>query len=100
MKSSGNVKSGTKCSFFLKNTFSRLCLVLRAGDTFRWKGENVSTAEVADTLGHVAGIASCTVYGVKIPGQPDGRAGMAAIVLKDEYWVQDSSVQRQGDDPT
>ncbi|KAF9277991.1 hypothetical protein BGZ68_008851 [Mortierella alpina] len=72
----------------------------RAGDTFRWKGENVSTAEVADTLGHVDGIASCTVYGVKIPGQPDGRAGMAAIVLKDEYWVQDPSVQRQGDDPT
>ncbi|KAF9204881.1 hypothetical protein BGZ59_000813 [Podila verticillata] len=57
----------------------------RAGDTFRWKGENVSTAEVADTLGHVDGITSCTVYGVTIPGQ-DGRAGMAAIVLKDEYW--------------
>lgn len=57
----------------------------RAGDTFRWKGENVSTAEVADTLGHVDGITSCTVYGVTIPGQ-DGRAGMAAIVLKNEYW--------------
>ncbi|KAF9953775.1 hypothetical protein BGZ72_005166 [Mortierella alpina] len=67
----------------------------RAGDTFRWKGENVSTAEVADTLGHVEGIASCTVYGVKIPGQQDGRAGMAAIVLKDEYWVQDPTGQRQ-----
>ncbi|KAF9348383.1 hypothetical protein BGX26_000211 [Mortierella sp. AD094] len=60
----------------------------RAGDTFRWKGENVSTAEVADTLGYVDGIASCTVYGVTIPGQ-DGRAGMAAIVLKDNYWDQD-----------
>ncbi|KAF9950627.1 hypothetical protein BGZ70_001291 [Mortierella alpina] len=72
----------------------------RAGDTFRWKGENVSTAEVADTLGHVEGIASCTVYGVKIPGQQDGRAGMAAIVLKDEYWVQDPSGPRQeADDP-
>ncbi|KAF9388010.1 hypothetical protein CPB97_001739 [Podila verticillata] len=57
----------------------------RAGDTFRWKGENVSTAEVADTLGRVDGITSCTVYGVTIPGQ-DGRAGMAAIVLKNEYW--------------
>lgn len=54
----------------------------RAGDTFRWKGENVSTAEVADTMGRVEGIASCTVYGVTIPGQ-DGRAGMAALVLKD-----------------
>ncbi|KAG0209614.1 hypothetical protein BGX33_005435 [Mortierella sp. NVP41] len=60
----------------------------RAGDTFRWKGENVSTAEVADTLGHVDGIASCTVYGVTIPGQ-DGRAGMVAVVLKDQYWEED-----------
>lgn len=60
----------------------------RAGDTFRWKGENVSTAEVADTLGHVEGIASCTVYGVSVPEQ-DGRAGMVAIVLKDSYWEED-----------
>ncbi|KAF9538105.1 hypothetical protein EC957_007224 [Mortierella hygrophila] len=60
----------------------------RAGDTFRWKGENVSTAEVADTLGHVEGIASCTVYGVRVPGQ-DGRAGMVAVVLKDSYWEED-----------
>ncbi|KAG0056011.1 hypothetical protein BGZ83_006624 [Gryganskiella cystojenkinii] len=54
----------------------------RAGDTFRWKGENVSTAEVADTIGRAENVASCTVYGVSIPGQ-DGRAGMAALFLKD-----------------
>ncbi|GJJ68089.1 hypothetical protein EMPS_00435 [Entomortierella parvispora] len=60
----------------------------RAGDTFRWKGENVSTAEVADTLGHLDGIASCTVYGVTVPRQ-DGRAGMVAVVLKDAYWETD-----------
>ena len=60
----------------------------RAGDTFRWKGENVSTAEVADTLGHVEGIASCTVYGVTVPEQ-DGRAGMVAVALKDSYWEED-----------
>ena len=59
----------------------------RAGDTSRWKGENVSTAEVAD-LGHVDGIASCTVYGITVPGQ-DGRAGIVAVVLKDQYWEED-----------
>ncbi|KAI7832844.1 putative bifunctional fatty acid transporter/acyl-CoA synthetase FAT1 [Gamsiella multidivaricata] len=54
----------------------------RAGDTYRWKGENVSTAEIADSMGRVDGLTSCTVYGVSVPGQ-DGRAGMAALVLKD-----------------
>ncbi|KAF9990538.1 hypothetical protein BGZ75_001411 [Mortierella antarctica] len=54
----------------------------RAGDTYRWKGENVSTAEIADTIGRVAGVTSCTVYGVSVPGM-DGRAGMATLVLKD-----------------
>jgi acyl-CoA synthetase (AMP-forming)/AMP-acid ligase II len=50
----------------------------RAGDTFRWKGENVSTNEVADILDAVPGVVEANVYGVQIPGS-DGRAGMAAI---------------------
>jgi len=54
----------------------------RMGDTFRWKGENVSTQEVADALNGAPGIAESTVYGVTIPGE-DGRAGMAAVVLRD-----------------
>jgi fatty-acyl-CoA synthase len=51
----------------------------RIGDTFRWKGENVATSEVAEALGVVAGVREANVYGVTVPGM-DGRAGMAALV--------------------
>lgn len=54
----------------------------RVGDTFRWKGENVSTNEVANVLTGLDFIQDANVYGVQIPGQ-DGRAGMAGILLKD-----------------
>lgn len=52
----------------------------RVGDTFRWKGENVATQEVAEILNGAPGISETNVYGVEIPGA-EGRAGMAAIVL-------------------
>jgi fatty-acyl-CoA synthase len=51
----------------------------RIGDTFRWKGENVSTSEVAETINIFPGVKDANVYGVQIPGR-EGRAGMAAIV--------------------
>jgi fatty-acyl-CoA synthase len=53
----------------------------RVGDTFRWKGENVSTTEVAETINLVPGVKETNVYGVPLPGR-EGRAGMAAIVCE------------------
>jgi len=55
----------------------------RLGDTFRWKGENVATSEVAEAITAFAAIAEANVYGISIPGT-EGRAGMAALVLKGE----------------
>ena len=51
----------------------------RIGDTFRWKGENVATSEVSETICRFPGVREANVYGVVIPGS-DGRAGMATIV--------------------
>jgi fatty-acyl-CoA synthase len=52
----------------------------RIGDTFRWKGENVATAEVAAAITAFPGIAEANVYGVRVPGS-EGAAGMAAVVV-------------------
>ena len=58
----------------------------RIGDTFRWKGENVSTAEVTHVLRACPGVLDAVVYGVTVPGM-DGRAGMAAIVVSPGFDV-------------
>lgn len=50
----------------------------RTGDTFRWKGENVSTSEVEAIISNLIDYRDAVVYGVEIAGQ-EGRAGMAAI---------------------
>ena len=52
----------------------------RFGDTFRWKGENVSTLEVESILNSYSSIHMSAVYGVAIPNT-EGKAGMAAIKL-------------------
>lgn len=38
----------------------------RTGDTFRWRGENVASAEVEGIVMRVAGLSDCVVYGVDV----------------------------------
>jgi fatty-acyl-CoA synthase len=52
----------------------------RVGDTFRWKGENVSTTEVAIKISACPGVMEAIVYGVTIPNN-EGRAGMVGLVV-------------------
>lgn len=56
----------------------------RIGATYRWKGENVSTTEVAAQLTACTGVREAAVYGVAVPGA-DGRAGMAALVVDEAF---------------
>jgi len=56
----------------------------RIGDSFRWKGENVSTSEVEAILSKCRGVTDAAVYGVTIPGT-EGRAGMAALVVDGDF---------------
>ncbi len=56
----------------------------RIGDTFRWKGENVSTAEVEQRLADAPGVKEVVAYGVPVPGQ-EGKAGMVALVTEGKF---------------
>jgi fatty-acyl-CoA synthase len=56
----------------------------RIGDTFRWKGENVATTEVAAAAASAPGVVAANIYGVAVPGH-SGKCGMAALEVSGDF---------------
>ncbi len=73
--------------------FRHAQFVDRLGDTFRWKGENVSTTEVENIVSDYEKIAEAVVYGVEIP-HTNGRAGMAAITLNEGCQLDEQDLRQ------
>ncbi|WP_130932073.1 long-chain-acyl-CoA synthetase [Pseudomonas sp. Sample_24] len=70
--------------------FGHAQFVDRLGDTYRWKGENVSTTEVENILLQYPHISEAVAYGVEIRNT-NGRAGMAAITPAESLATLDFS---------
>ena len=56
----------------------------RIGDSYRWKGENVSATEVGETLAAFPSVLDSVAFGVLVP-HADGRAGMAVLVVRPDF---------------
>jgi citronellyl-CoA synthetase len=70
--------------------FGHAQFVDRLGDTYRWKGENVSTTEVENILLQHPNISEAVAYGVEVRNT-NGRAGMAAITPAESLATLDFS---------
>ncbi|NBB51980.1 long-chain-acyl-CoA synthetase [Rhizobium sp. CRIBSB] len=75
-----------------------LYFIDRLGDTFRWKGENVSTSEVEQRLAEAPGVREVIAYGVPVPGQ-DGKAGMVALVVDGKFDVAGFAARAEAELP-
>lgn len=60
----------------------------RIGDTFRFKGENVSTSEVAEYAASCPNVSEAIIYGVPVPHH-DGKAGMAALIVREGFDIHE-----------
>ena len=79
VKGDAYFRTGDVCKWDLSNGL--IYFSDRIGDTFRWKSENVSTAEVSESLGAHPDVVEANVYGVEVPHH-DGRAGCVTMTLK------------------